>query len=68
VPNPVALTVSPKTYPNDWWLSGTTMRMPTITATPTMCQYADTVLRSDVIPTFSRLSTSAAARKIAYRR
>ena len=68
VPNPVALTVSVKTYENDWWLSGTTASTITMNATPAMCQYAETVFRSAVTWTFSRLITSAATRKMRYRR
>jgi hypothetical protein len=66
LPKPVALTVSPKTYPSDWWSLGTTMRMMTMMATPSMCQYAETVFRSDVMRTLRRLRTSAIASTIAY--
>ena len=67
-PNPVALTVSVKTYQNDWWLSGTNASTSTINATPTMCQYAEIVFRSAVIRTLNRLITSAATRKMMYSR
>jgi hypothetical protein len=42
------------------------MRTTTMIATPSMCQYADTVFRSDVTRTFMRLSASAIASTIAY--
>ena len=58
-PKPVALTVSVKTYENDWWLSGTKASTSTMNATPAMCQYAEIVFRSAVNWTFSRLITSA---------
>src|ERR671925_541840 len=38
---PELLIVSPKTKPTDWCRSGTTIRMTTMTSTPTMCQAAE---------------------------
>ena len=64
----MALTVSVKTYENDWWLSGTNASTSTINATPAMCQYAEMVFRRAVIRTLSRLITSAATRKMMYSR
>ncbi len=63
-PKPDAFTVSVNTYEKDWWLSGTISRIATITTTPTMCQYAETVLRSAVTLTLSRFRAAAAARKM----
>ena len=63
-PKPDALTVSVNTYRSDWCWSGTMRRIATITTTPTMCQYAETVLRSAVTLTFSRFRAAAAARKM----
>ena len=37
-PKPEAFTVSPKTYPSDWWLSGTNSSTITMKITPAMCQ------------------------------
>src|SRR5262249_15218396 len=65
LPYPVAFTVWPKTYPADWWWSGTTISTITITATPAMCQYAETVLSSEVMRTSKTLIRHAASRKSA---
>src|SRR5262249_29143749 len=62
-PYPVAFAVPVKTYDSDWWWLGTKIKMTTITATPTMCQYADTVLRSEVMRTSKTLIRHAASRK-----
>src|SRR5439155_25037684 len=48
-PKPELLIVCPKTYPSDWWWSGTTIRTSTMNATPTMCQYAEIVFRNAVM-------------------
>ena len=36
-PKPELLIVFVNTYENDWWLSGTMIRIATMTTTPTMC-------------------------------
>src|SRR5687768_6623816 len=46
LPKPDAFTVSPNTYPSDWWLSGTRSSTPTMKRTPAMCQYAEIVFSS----------------------
>src|SRR5919205_3187407 len=56
---PELLIVCPKTYPSDLCWSGTTISTSTMTATPIMCQYAETVFRSAVTLTRMRLSTTA---------
>ncbi len=38
LPKPDAFTVSLKTYPSDWWWSGTASRTITMKMTPAMCQ------------------------------
>ena len=64
-PKPELLMVCVNTYETDWWLSGTMMRIPTITTTPTMCHHAEIMFSPDVRRMFSRLMTTAADRKIA---
>ena len=66
LPKPELLTVSEKTYENDWWLSGTTMSTPTMTTTPTMCQYAEIWFRADVMLTLNMFTSSAASSSTAY--
>jgi hypothetical protein len=56
---PVLFSVLPNTYPNDWWWSGTTIRIRTISATPTMCHQAENRLSPAVIGTRSMFTSPA---------
>jgi hypothetical protein len=58
---PELLIVSVKTNPNDWWCSGTTIRIATTTSTPTMCHHAENVLMRAVIGTPNRFTSAAIA-------
>src|SRR5262245_16693433 len=66
-PKPELLIVFVNTYESDWWLSGTMIRIATITTTPAMCHHAEIMFSPDVRRMFSRLIRAAVDRKIAYR-
>ena len=61
---PVLLIVSPKTKPIDLWLSGTAIRIPTMTSTPTMCHQAENALSIAVAETLNMFTRPARSRII----